>query len=239
MVSAREIREFNGGELILEEGERNDCFFVVLTGAVELSQKGKTIRTLEAGDIFGLEAHYLGRPSYVQARAASRSRVATYGHAVITDILYGRPQMAERILVSLLKQLEQTTQVAQEGLEHQGAADVDMRFLEDGEVLMREGDLGNEVYRLVSTEGGLEVIRGGRREGMIAQPNEIFGEISGVLHQRRTATVRSVGRSVVQVYPREQLETLIEENPAFARQLVDHLAARLARVSGLPGAEPA
>ena len=228
-VSAKEIKELNGGEVILEEGEPNDCFFVILTGAVDLSQRSKSIRTLKEGDIFGLEAHFLNRPSQVAARAASRSRIATYSHKVLNEILYGRPQMVERILVSLLEQLEQTTQVAQENAARGSVASVNMRFLEDGEVLVREGDPGEEVYKLVSTEGGLRVSRDGEQSEMITRPNAIFGEMSGILKQRRSKSVTSVGRSVVQVYPREHLEELIEENPSFARELIEHLAARLAR----------
>jgi CRP-like cAMP-binding protein len=145
--------------------------------------------------------------------------------------------MVERILVSLLEQLEQTTQVAQENLDRQSVANLNMRFLEDGEVVIREGERGGEVYKLVSAEGGLRVTQGGRQLGMITQADEIFGEMSGILDQRRPATITSVGRSVVQVYPREQLEELIEENPSFARQLIEHLAARLAKANELAGGE--
>lgn len=226
-ASAREIREFKDGEVILEEGERNTCFWVILNGAVQLSQDGKAVRTLTDGDIFGLEAHFLDKPSSLRARAAAVSRIAAYGHEVVNDILYSRPQMTERILVSLLGQLEQTTQLAREGLEGTHATDVDMCFLEDGDVLFREGDPGDAVYKLVSTEGGLRLTRNGQEFGSITQPNRIFGEMSGLLKQRRTATATSVGRSVIQVYRREQIEQLVEENPAFARRLIEQMAARL------------
>lgn len=235
MVSAKEIKEFDSGEIILEEGERNECFHVILSGAVNLSQRRKIMRTLKEGDIFGLEAHFLDRPSSVQARSADRSRIATYGHDVIHDILYSRPQMVEGIVLSLLKQLEQTTQIAHERLERQPAVSVNMRFLEDGEVIVREGEAGDEVYKLVSTEGGLRVTRGGRELAVITQPEYIFGEMGGILGQGHSATLTSQGRSVVQVYPREHLQDLIEENPGFARQLIEHLAGRVAKASANSG----
>lgn len=234
-ISAREIRKFNGGEVILGEGEHNDCFFVILTGVVDISQCSRAIRTLRDGDVFGLEARLLNRPSSVQARAASKSRVAAYSHEVLAEILYSRPQMVERLLVSLLEQLEQTTQVAQENSQRQSASSVNMRFLEDGEVLFREGDPGGEVYKLVSTEGGLKLSSNGKQLAMITRPNQIFGEMSGILNQRHSKTATSAGRSVVQIYPRKHLEELIEENPAFAHQLIEHLAAKLARAGGGKG----
>jgi CRP-like cAMP-binding protein len=231
MVSAREVKELNGGDLILEEGEHNQCFYVILSGSVDLSQNGKTVRTLKEGDIFGLESHFLHRPSYLRARAASKSRIAAYSHEVLNDI-YSRPQMVERILGSLLKQLEQTSQVALES-GHADVADVSMRFVEDGEVIISEGELGEEVFKLVSAEGGLRVTRGDKHLATISQPEEIFGEMSGILHQPRSATIVSVGRSVVQVYPHERMEELIEENPAFARKLIERLAARLSEANKL------
>lgn len=229
-TSAKEIREFNGGEVLVEEGERNEYFYVILSGSVAVSQSGRRVRTLNEGDIFGLEARFLDRPSSVRATVASKSRIAAYAHGALNDILYGHPQMVERMLASALKQLEQTTQLAGEHSARAGSAYVNMRFLEDGEVVLREGEQGDEVYKLVSTEGGLRVTRGGQELGVINQPEAIFGEMSGILGQRRTTTLTSVGHSVVQVYPRAHLQELIEENPAFARQLVEHLAGRLARV---------
>lgn len=227
--TAKDIKELASGEVVLAEGQRNECFFVVLSGSIDISQNGRSIRTLAEGDVFGLEARFFDRPSSVQARAAEKSRVAVYEHGLLTDIIYGRPQMAERIVASLLQQLEQTTQVARERLGRINAISVNMRFLEDGEVIIREGEAGSEIYKLVSTERGLRVTLGGQELGIITQPEFIFGEMGGILGVGRSATVTSLGRSVVQVYPREHLQEFIEENPAFARQLIEHLAARLAK----------
>jgi len=232
-VSARYVREYQSGEVILDEGSRPDCFFVILTGAVDISQRRKSVRFLEDGDIFGLESFFFQRPSTVRARAVGRSRIATYGYDAITDILYSRPQMAERMLVSALKQLEQTTQIAEENLKNEAVADINMLFFKDGDVIIREGEEKTEIFKLVSTEGGLEVSKEGQKIAVIREPEEIFGEMSGILKQPRSATIKSIGRSVVQVYPRDDIEGLVEENPSVARRIIETLASRLAEANRL------
>jgi hypothetical protein len=57
--------------------------------------------------------------------------------------------------------------------------------------------------------------------GKITRPGEYFGEMSSLLNQERTATVTSLGRSVVQVFPGENLEATLCANPELAKKIID------------------
>jgi CRP-like cAMP-binding protein len=66
---------------------------------------------------------------------------------------------------------------------------------------------------------------------MITRPGEYFGEMSSLLNQERTATVTSLGRSVVQVFPGGNLEATLCANPQLSKKIIDTLALRLAEAS--------
>jgi len=48
-----------------------------------------------------------------------------------------------------------------------------------------------------------------------------------LLKQTRTATVRSIGRSIVKVFSGDNLEALISTYPQLAKVIIDTLARRL------------
>ncbi len=227
-ASAMEVKEYKARAVVVSEGSSNEYFFVILKGEVEVFQKGKGIRVLKEGDVFGLENYYLNRAYTTTVRAITPCRIAAYNTGLLEDIIHNRPQLVERILTSAMAQLEQTTQIAEENIPLESLVDINERIYHDGEVIIQEGTTGVDIYRLVESEGGLLVTKDGREVGRITQAGEYFGEMSSLLHQERTASVASVGRSVVQVFPGENLEATLAAYPSLAKQIIDTLATRLA-----------
>jgi CRP-like cAMP-binding protein len=225
-TTALEIRNYEDGEEVITEGVQSDSFFVILTGKVRISRRGQRMSILGAGDVFGLENCLLETSSSITARAMEKARVATYGSEAFDFILFEAPQTARRLFVSLLKQLTETTRVAVQG-DTLFPGDVNVRFYEDGEVIMAENSRETEIFRLVSTELGLRVTRNGQEIDIIRNPGEFFGELAGVLQQERSATVTSMGKSVVQVYSAEHIQDMIEEHPEIAKRMITTLSKRL------------
>jgi CRP-like cAMP-binding protein len=223
-----EVKEYKAGQAVVSEGAPNDHFFVILKGQVEVFQKSKGIRVLKEGDVFGLENFYLDRLYTTEVRTITSARIAAYHTSLIEDIIQNRPQLVERILKSVMAQLEQTTQVAEENIPLESLVDLNERIYHDGEVIIEEGTTGVDIYKLVESEGGLLVTKDGREVGRIIQQGEYFGEMSSLLHQERTASVISIGRSVVQVFPGENLEATLAAYPSLAKKVIDTLASRLA-----------
>ena len=79
--------------------------------------------------------------------------------------------------------------------------------------------------------GGLKVSIKGKEVARMIEPGEYFGEMSSLLNQARTATVTSLGRSVVQVFPGEDLELTLLHYPRLSKKIIDTLASRLAKAS--------
>lgn len=221
------IREYEPNEVIVSEGSANDRFFVILKGNVEISQNKKSIRILKDGDVFGIENYYLERAYTTSASPITKSRIASYDSSLIKEFIYDRPQLIQQILKSVMRQLEQTTQIAEENISFENVIDINERIFHDREVIIEEGTDGSDFYRLVESEHGLLVTREGKEVGRITQPGEYFGEMSAILKERRSATVRSVGRSVVQVFDDKNLDTVFESYPQLSKIIIDTLAKRL------------
>ncbi len=221
------IHEYKPNETIVSECALNDRFFVILRGEAEIFQNNKSIRILKDGDIFGLENFYLNRTYTTSAVAVTPTRIAIYPTNMIREIIYNRPSLTEKILQSIMTQLEQTTQVAEEHIPLENIVDINEIIYHDGDIIIEEGTTGTDIYQLIETERGLLVTRDGKEVGTITHPGEYFGELSALLKQKRAATVRSLGRSVVKVFPGDNLEVLLNTYPVLAKILIETLAQRL------------
>lgn len=226
-ISASSVKEYKPGGIVASEGDKNELFYVILKGEVEIFQNNKSIRVLKEGDVFGLENFYLKRPYTTTSKTITHSRIASYHTGLINEIVYTKPQLTEKIINSIIAQLEQTTQVAEENIPLGSLVDFNERVYQDGEVIIEEGSVGKDIYMLVESEKGLLVSKEGKEVGKVTQPGEYFGEMSSLLNLKRTATVSSMGRSVVQVFPGDNLEATLAAYPSLAKKVIDTLASRL------------
>jgi CRP-like cAMP-binding protein len=221
------VKEYRTGEVIAAEGETQETFYVILQGSVELFQHNKSIRALTAGDVFGLERVFLKKSLTTTARALSPVRIAVYHGNAIGQIADARSQVITAIISSLINQLEQTTQIAEEYIPPAFMLDFNQRVYREGEIIIEEGTSGNDIFMLLESTHGLLVTRNDKEVGRITRPGEYFGEMSGLLGEKRTATVRSLGKSLVQRFPGEDLETTLMAYPRLAKRIIDILASRL------------
>jgi serine phosphatase RsbU (regulator of sigma subunit) len=102
--------------------------------------------------------------------------------------------------------------------------------LQPGEILFREGELGEHFYIL--SEGELEILLGiGTEEELLLNtlgPGEYLGEMSLVLPGgERTATARARKESVLLSLSRYEFNALLEQHPLLVRSLVRVLSERL------------
>jgi CRP-like cAMP-binding protein len=93
--------------------------------------------------------------------------------------------------------------------------------LEAGQVLFREGDVGNSLYLV--DEGELEVIRGGVRVAILS-PGETVGEMAVVTGAPRSATIRALEPSKLFYIPKPAFDSLVQ-TAARVRDRVGELIA--------------
>jgi len=207
----------------MPEGEQSPSFLVILSGQVVLTKGGKVIRTLEEMDIFGLESLLLKKPSYYAAYALQECRIAKYGPETLDHLIHESPRMIQNVLISIVHQLTQTTLYLLEPPAPFQADEERIFFFRDDQVIYDEAVAGTELYRLISTEGGLKVSVGGREVSRIHNSGEFFGFPGS---NDRTC-ISSIGESVVEKYGAEDLDIIIRDYPETARRIMSKLIERV------------
>jgi CRP-like cAMP-binding protein len=226
-VHALDVQTYHYGDLIIREGDDTQCFFVILSGQVRISQGGRNIRILEEQDVFGLENLLLRKPSLYTARTLSKSRIAMYGQESLDYLIRQSPHMVQSVLLSTLQQLNQTTHTLSGTTDSFSIGEVQVNFYCDGELILGEDVKSKSFYRLVSSQGGLRVTLAGEEIGRIEKPGQFFGGIIGFPAAVSQAAVISVGESVVETYTMDDLETVIRDYPDTALQIMLALISRL------------
>ncbi len=229
------LRRVRPGEPIVRQGERGDSFFVLARGRVAvLREEGdgesRRLATLHDGAIFGEVAVLRGAPRgatvvaerdcdllefHQEALRAASDEVRTIGQALES---FAR----ERLLQNLF-----STAPLFRPLTHKQRLDLMRRFvareISAGEVIVREGDVGEGIYLVLLGEVVVEK-SGGRGAMEVASlgPGDVFGEIS-LLHDRPvTATVRARSHGTVLFLARHYFQRLLSAVPAI-REYVEEL----------------
>ena len=102
------------------------------------------------------------------------------------------------------------------------------RQFEDGEFIVRQGELGDCMY--VVQKGTVEVLRReGDKEYCLRElgPGEFFGETAIFEGETRPTTVRAVGEVWVYSLERDSLLRRIHEDPSLAFGLIQQMSYRI------------
>jgi type IV pilus assembly protein PilB len=92
-------------------------------------------------------------------------------------------------------------------------------------VIFREGNRGSDFFKLV--KGELIVVREGKKIAEIVQPGEYFGEVAAITGKQRSETVISRGKSIVERYPGDKLNEIVDKYPKITSKLLEQMAGRI------------
>jgi CRP-like cAMP-binding protein len=106
----------------------------------------------------------------------------------------------------------------------------DARDYQPGDVIVTQGDAGDSMFVLL--EGTVEVLTDGREVATLG-PGNLFGEMSLINDEPRSATVRA--KTTVRAVPitKRRFIFLTEQTPFFALHVMRLLSARLRRMNQL------
>ncbi len=105
IASVAEEREVPAGEVLTEEGEPGDEFFIVAAGEVEVRLHGREVRRLGPGGFLGEIALVFGGNRTATAIAAQPSRLYVLGQDAFTAMLRGQPRIEDKILTAVSERM--------------------------------------------------------------------------------------------------------------------------------------
>lgn len=99
--------------------------------------------------------------------------------------------------------------------------ELDREVFSSGQVIFKSGDAGDCAYLI--EEGAVEILvvkQGGEHRIRSMGKGELFGEVSLIDYEPRTATVRAIDRTVLVPIPRKLMEQLLEKSDPVLRHLL-------------------
>ena len=106
------------------------------------------------------------------------------------------------------------------------------RVYEDGEVVLRQGEIGNEMFVIQS--GRVAVYIESKEEERLLRTldsGEIFGELALFDHQVRSATIRAYGKAQILTLDKRTMLRRFYEDPSLAYSEVETLTHRVRQLT--------
>jgi CRP-like cAMP-binding protein len=223
--------EVRAGTDVVTVGEPGDSYYVIETGQAEVIVGGYAVGQLGRGHGFGerallrdsprtatvrgltdLSLLAIGRGDFISAATGAQSRESPGGPALGAASNHG--QLTAGQVIDVLSDIALLSELDRSSLEELAGSGVYERWPPDT-VVIREGDLGDTLYVVVSGRALMSI--GGLHQGELL-PGDSFGEIAVLHHTARAATITADADLVTLALPGPQL-----------------LAARDARLKGAEG----
>lgn len=142
-----------------------------------------------------------------------------------------RPATPVKVDPQLVKKIRERVQIFR-GMNHECLLRTlslgDYIPLKAGQVIFKEGDLGDSFFVLAAGQVVVELTRAGNTVELARfGPAECFGEMALVSQQGRTATVRALSDSIAMRFYRETIDVNPESGFHIYRNIASILSARL------------
>lgn len=205
------FRGFDGGQ-----------FYVLRGGTIAARYQGKTIYTLETGDILLPDITGTTDDSIaVHYGSESGASLEAYPALDFMQRVFDEPSAVRlwtRLLVTYAGMMVRITAA---NVQEDALATPGFEVYEPGDIIIRQGDRADYVFNMSS--GVAEVLVDDVSVGRIGE-GEIFGAMAALTHADRSATVRAKTTCSVVKVPKEQFTELIRSNPATIHSLLVDMA---------------
>ncbi|MCE1190353.1 MAG: cyclic nucleotide-binding domain-containing protein [Ignavibacteria bacterium] len=103
-----------------------------------------------------------------------------------------------------------------------------MKTFRQGEFLAREGEMSKTIYILMT--GKVGVFKGSLQVAEFEDKGTIFGEMSSILGEKRTASLKAVSDCLVIDFDKG-IDAIIDEYPEIAKRIMVNLALHLKKTT--------
>ncbi len=240
------LRHVPAGELVFAEGAPGDAFYLIDSGQVEIVSEGAAgsaiLALLGPNEFFGEMALLTGKPRSTGARAATHVNLWVLYRGDFDDLVNRHPSISltlSRVLSERLAEMDRRFSESHlrglkllAGLSSSQLEDVSRRLspirFRQGEVILREGDPGYEMYFIES--GRVRVVRGSGTNAIILAElgaGDLFGEMALLTGKPRSATVTALSDLDLWSMPQSDFDELVAAHPNLGLALSRLLSERL------------
>jgi CRP-like cAMP-binding protein len=207
------LRSYVTGDRIIKQGESGDAFYMIQQGRVAVTQTttfgtsaGTELARLGPGKYFGELALIEDAPRKATVTATSACKCWTLDRQNFKS-LFGSMAAAvnESVGIKMLQRVKVLEALSEVQLQAVARCLVSKDFIE-GEVIIKQGDVGDCFYLISSGEVSVQVnhIQVATLEG-----GSFFGEMSLLSNERRSATVSALKDTVCLVLSRADFNELL------------------------------
>ena len=197
-------------------------FYVVQRGALVARYQGRTVVTLDEGDILLPDiAGTIAQDSAVYYGSDIGATLHSYPALEFMRRVFGDPtamKLWTRVLVTYSGLMLRITAAH---VPEETAATPGYEDYQPGDTIIRQGERADYVFNMSC--GTAEVVVNDVIVGRIGE-GEIFGAMAALTHADRSATVRAKTACSVVKVPKEQFTELIKSNPATIHSLLVDMA---------------
>lgn len=206
VINSLEEKSVKKGTEIIKQGDEGDYFYVVEEGTVNYLVDNKLVNSSGAGTSFGELALMYNSPRVATVVAATDCILWALDRITFRKILLGSSFKKRLMYDELLKSipiLQSLTTYDRAKL----ADALDTEFYEPGQVIVREGDVGENFYLI--EYGECEVSKNG--QGVVAQlkSHDYFGEVALLNDLPRQATVTAKTKTKVATLGKSGFQRLL------------------------------
>lgn len=203
------------------ESNQNLVFFVE-EGAIGQEQNHSALFFFDHGDLVGLDqTQEMPRGRFF---ADGPVKLRPYRRDVLFNHLISTPELAQLWIKYLINESSRRTAIISMVGQGVDKASLGFAHFSEGDVIIEEGTASDTVYSIV--EGHAEVTVKGVKVGEVLE-DEVFGALSLLTNNLRTATVVATKPCMVLVVPRDQFETLLQTHPRICMSLMENMARQI------------
>jgi ATP-binding cassette, subfamily B, bacterial HlyB/CyaB len=233
------------GETVFKTGDAGDAMYVVVSGKARIvgenaSGEEVSLALLQESEFFGITALLSDSPRTATVRAADELILLKLSRADFNKVVARNSKVLEPLrryvdsmgIQNFLRQFTALETLPPHVLRTL-VTELDERSLRRGEVVVREGEVGDRFF--IVRSGSLEAIKeDGRIVGQMG-PGEFFGELSLLTGAPRAASV--VARSDCQLYAMSKagFDRALAASPEFRRRLEERASLYRTEASGQTG----
>jgi CRP/FNR family cyclic AMP-dependent transcriptional regulator len=203
-------------------GFDDTLLYFVESGTIAAKYQGKTIYTLEEGDLLLPDiAGVAEQEIAVFYGSESGAQVRGYQAHEFMQRVFNEPiaiRLWTRLLITYAGLMLRITAA---NTQEEAATTPGFEVYESGDIIIRQGDRADYVFNMAA--GIAEVLVDGVTVGRIGE-GEIFGAMAALTHADRSATVRAKTACSIVKVPKEQFTELIKSNPATIHSLMIDMA---------------